>query len=181
MIICNGSPKTGTHLLLKAVVMFGGECKLALHSHNPYPHTYGALDKHLHITRSPRNVVASWMRFTKIPFTEENYCNTIQHIVDEMSGYIGWVHDPYTFHVKYEELLTDEKYLKDLAKFINKDLKIKHFENIWGGTPTFTGEPCIWRDFWTPAMAVKWVECGGLELETSLGYDPTKVWIRKKP
>jgi len=179
MIICNGAYKTGTHLLWKAVLMFGYEFNPESHRHDPYPHSYADTDKHLHITRSPRNVVASWLKFNKIPFSEENYIGQIEYIIDNMSVYVGWLSAPNTLNIKFEELLTDPNQINVIAEFIGMEPVENHFIDLWGQTPTFTPDPSIWRDFWTPVIATKWVESGGLELEMALGYDPMKVWVRE--
>lgn len=178
MIVVNGSPKTGTNLLLKTVVMFGAEAKLAIHDHIPYSRK--SLDaKYLHITRSPRNVVASWVRFNKLELNEKNYIDNIPYIVQEMSEYIGWMTDADTLHIKFEELLTDSTQIDRIGAYIGLPPITDHWLNIWGGTPTFTNSLSVWRDFWTPGMAVEWVKNGGIELENVLGYDPSKEWVRE--
>lgn len=181
MIICNGSPKTGTHLLLKTVFMFGDEFKLALHRHTPFEN-YETDKKYINIFRSPRNVIGSWLKFTGQEVTEDNYIKEILPRTFEMWQYTEWwkCKDKNVMNVKYEELLTDTKVLNDIAKFLNKPKKQDHFKNIWGGTPTYTGSPFLWRDIWTDRLENVWKANSGIELENALGYDPHKVWIRKK-
>lgn len=183
MLICNGSPKTGTHLLLKTLVLFGEDCKLAIHSHTPYSQKKDGV-KYINIFRSPRNVIGSWLRFTRQDVTEQNLIKNIPSLVQEMFGYVEWWTDKsdkdFVLNVKYEELLTNYKIIDDIATFINKAKKVDHFKKIWGGTPTFTNTPFIWRDHWTDVLEATWVNNGGLILENAIEYDPYKVWIRRK-
>lgn len=180
-IICNGSPKTGTHLLLKTIYLFGDEYKLAIHSHTSFSER-DIKSRYINIFRSPRNVVGSWLKFTEQDVTAENYIKNIPRMIQEMNGYVGWWHckEKNVLNVKYEELLTDPKTIKKISKFISKTEKPNHFKKIWGGTPTFTGKPFIWRDFWSYELEQAWQEYGGDDLENSLGYDPYKIWTRKK-
>ena len=161
--------------------MFGGDSKLSIHRHTPYDHKEED-KRYINIFRSPRNVVGSWLKFTKQDITPINYIQAIPDLIKEMSSYSGWLGDKSkdVLNVKFEELLTAKKTLKNVAKFIGKTRKHNHFKNIWGGTPTFTGSPFIWRDHWTPAIEYTWVINGGEVLENTWGYDPHKIWLRKK-
>lgn len=191
MIYCNGSPKTGTHALLKALWLFGGEYKLAIHSHTSHKDKVTGA-RYINIFRSPRNVIGSWLKFTTQEVTESNMIKVIPDLVREQFDYAGWWvdKDPNILNIKYEELLTLPKVVDDIQSFLNKDKKAgsvlavkteTHYKDIWGGTPTFTGNPFIWRDNWSNALETTWINAGGLILEDALEYDPKKVWIRKKP
>jgi hypothetical protein len=181
MLICNGSPKTGTHLLLKTLYLFGGDCKLAIHNHVQYAHRKENVT-HINIFRSPRNVIGSWLKFTGQELTEVNFIKAIPTLVKEMFDYVEWYTKPpeNCLNVKFEELLTLPKITIDIGKFLNKTPVKDHFKKIWGGTPTFSGKLFIWRDHWTSDIDTTWVNSGGLILENDLQYDPDQVWIRKK-
>jgi len=169
LCICNGSSKTGSHLLLKAVSLFYGHIGLPQHEHTPY---FAKRDdrKYLHITRNPRNVLISWCRFMGIELTDENLLEQIPIIIDEMREYVPWLGDTEVLNVKFEELLDDPKHLDRISEFINMPLVANHFENLWGRTYTFTGRLSDWRDYWSDELQESWVKFGGLKLEADLGY-----------
>lgn len=169
MIVCNGSPKTGTHLLLKAVYLFGGVGFSASHAHK----SFGCriLGKHLHIKRNPRNVLLSWVRFSGNELKTHNIISEIDHIIKEMTTYKGWLDDGETLNVSFELLLSDKKELERVSGFLGLPLVDDHFSLLWGGTRTFTNNLIKWKDHWNDEINEVWVKAGGLELEKDFGYN----------
>ncbi len=173
-IICNGSPKTGTHLLLKSIYLFGGLGYTAVHKHDPN------LSNCIHIKRNPRNVLISYIRhFDKSNLTTENITKHIPIIIKEMSSYINLLSDSNVLNVSFEKLLTNSNELERISKFIDLPLIDDHFKKIWGNTPTFTNKLSNWREHWNEEINNKWIELGGVELENTFGYsDKDKQLIR---
>lgn len=175
MIHCNGSPKTGTHLLVKSVRMFN--CVIASHNHNPEL----SPTKHIHIRRNPRNAIISYLRMDKTELTSKNIISKMKLFIDEYSQYVHLLSDKNILNVSFEDLLTDENELKRIADFIGFPLVDNHFKMLWGNTATFTGSLSNWRDYWCRDIIKAWSELGGVELENSLGYNPDtdKIKVRK--
>jgi len=175
MIHCNGSPKTGTHLLVKSVRMFNSV--LVSHNHNPKLSS----DKHIHIKRNPRNALISYLRMDKVELTPNNIINRMKTFIDEYSKYIHLLDDKAILNVSFEDLLTDENELKRIAEYIDLPLVDNHFKLLWGNTMTFTGSLSNWRDYWCNDIVDSWFIFGGVELERALGYNPDtdKIKVRK--
>ena len=176
MIVCNGASKTGTHLLLKAVYLFGSVGFTATHAHKKYgSKIYG---KHIHIKRNPRNVLISWLRFTGQDLTDKNLLRNMPHVINEMNEYLGWLNDKDTLNVSFENLLTDEKEIKRISDFIEVPLSADHFRKLWGDTPTFTNSLSNWRESFSDKIKKEWGLMGGHELERLLGYAPDSESIK---
>lgn len=176
MITINGSPKTGTHLLQKAVVLFGVDYLLTKYTHSLDEKEIEG--KHLHIIRNPRNVLISWMRFNKNNFNEKDIINTIPSIIKEMKEYTKWLDDKNVFNTKFEILLTDPNELIKIGKFLGEKPIDNHFKLIWGGTKTFTNSLSNWREYWSDSIGIAWEKSGGLELENVLGYNIDDNYVR---
>lgn len=168
MIICNGSPKTGTHFSLKAVRMFGGRCILAVHRHDV------AVDssnhKHIHIIRCPRNALVSYLRMQKIEPLRSNIIKEIPRFIEEYTGYLHYLDDDNTLNIRFESLLNNPEELNKIAVFLDKPLAHDHFNRMKGGTATYNETPSDYKEFWHSKIARKWAEFGGDVLESKLGY-----------
>ena len=174
MILCNGSPKTGTHLLVKAVRLFGGDAQLSNHNHNP-----NLSEPHIHIIRNPRNALISYLRMSKIELLRSNIIKEMPRFIAEYSEYIKLLDRKDVLTVTFENLLTDESELEKISAFIDLPLIDNHFRKLWGQTMTFTGELSNWRDHWAHTkIDRKWQEYGGLALESALGYAPDTDTIK---
>jgi len=173
MIVCNGAPKTGTHLLLKTVYLFGGLGYTAKHEHKPFVESFNC--KHIHIRRNPRNVLISYIRhFDNADLSKRNIIKHMPIVIEEMKPYIPWIKDKNTLNVTFEDLLTDEKELSRIADYLGFDLAYDHFKKIWGNTSTFTGNLSNWRDWWDEEIDKEWDKNGGRALEAMLGYKQEK-------
>lgn len=169
MILCNGSPKTGTHLLLKAARMFGGRCVLSVHRHDI------AIDsiehQHIHIIRCPRNALISYLRMQNIEPLRSNIIKEIPRFIEEYSSYLHYLDDQNTLNIRFESLLNNPSELDRIAGFLGKPLVLNHFDRIKGGTATYNETPSEYKEFWlNSTIARKWTEFGGDVLESKLGY-----------
>ena len=168
-VVCSGAPKSGTHLLLKAVGLFGGHLDQPEHLHEPYWHK-SARKRYINIKRNPRNTLISWVRYNRLPLDEESIFSQVAIVVAEGFTYIPWLSDRDTLTVEFENLNSDPQELAKIAEFIGKPLVKDHYPKLWGSTKTFTGKLSNWREHWTPALEAEWVRCHGIELEQALGY-----------
>lgn len=196
MILCNGQPKTGTHLLVKTVRLFEGCKTKAIHSHynadRVIPDDLRKRVKHIEIIRNPRNVLMSWARFTDGFWKRENIFKYIPNILDNYHKHLIYIEDPDVLTVKFEKLLTDPTELDKIAEFIDRPLIEDHFKKLWGDTYTFTGTKekpvnlSNWKDYWPKPIEQdyegwdsRWDKYGGYDLEERLGYDPYETFVRK--
>jgi len=177
MIDCNGSPKTGTHLLVKAVRLFGSTAIMASHNHDP-----DLSGSHIHIIRNPRNALISYLRMQQVDLLRTNIIKEMPRFIAEYSEYVNLLSRDDVLTIRFESLLTEESELLKISKFIGLPLINNHFRKLWGQTNTFTGKLSNWREYWSHSKVQrKWSELGGLALESALGYAPDtdKIEVRK--
>ena len=180
MLYCTGAPKSGTHLLLKALHLFGGKGLTAVHSHKDHNSNWNVADKRVHIIRNPRNVVISWARYQKLPRNDFTIIGSMDYILKRINGHFGWLEEKSVLTVRFEELLTNPSILKSIGKHIDMPLIENHFELLWGNTLTFTDDLTEWRDFWTDDVAEAWAKKGGVEIENKMCYFNTDKQIISK-
>lgn len=168
-IVCTGAPKSGTHLLLKAVRLFYNNIGLPFHEHVPHGNRK-ADAKYINIVRNPRNTLVSWLRYNRLPVDEKHLIQEMPAVIKEGAGYIGWLEDVDCLNVRFELMNTDPKEVAKIAAYIDKPLIENHYSKMWGGTKTFTGRLSHWPHYWTQAVNDRWVELGGINLENRLGY-----------
>jgi len=170
MLYCTGAPKTGTHLLLKALHLFGEGGQDAIHSHKDHNFYWSAEDKRVHIIRNPRNTLISWVRYMKLERNDRTIIKSMDFMIRRMLGHVGWLNEPHCLTVRFEELLSDPKVLESISQYLNMPLTENHFESLWGDTVTFTGDLTNWEDWWTEEVDKAWIDKGGVELELKMGY-----------
>lgn len=170
MIYCNGSPKNGTHLLLSSVRLFGGQCFLAQHKHEPSL-SLNADDKHIHIARNPRNALISYMRMNNIELSVKNIINEIPRLIEEQSSYLHYLKDTKTLNIKFEKLVNSPGELNRISKYLDMPLMDDHFNLSKKGVATWTGRLSNWVELWNCRINSAWIVNGGHELEIELGYD----------
>lgn len=191
MILCNGAPKTGTNLLLKAIRMFPGQMHNCKHGHVPYDqrNKLQKFTKHVQIYRNPRNQLISWLRMKNIPPTLKNMAEQMPVIMKYNNEHEIWLRKAALLNihvVRFEYLLTDPNELQKLADYLKLDLIPNHFEKLWGGSYTFTNNLSNWQDHWpkpienayTPFMR-KWREAHGLHYEQLMGINPQETFLRQ--
>jgi|TARA_R110000744_G_scaffold47410_4_gene104400 hypothetical protein len=170
MLYCTGAPKTGTHLLLKALHLFGGAGLAAIHSHKDHNFRWRVEDKRVHIIRNPRNVVISWVRYQKLPRNNQTIIGSMDYIIKRVNGHFGWLKEETVLTVRFEELLTDPSVIKKIGIHIGMAPVDNHFESLWGNTLTFTDDLTNWKDFWNDEVNAAWKAKGGIEIENKLNY-----------
>lgn len=182
MIIINGTKKSGTHALLRLVDLFVDTIPSEVeHSHVPFSKR-GKIKyyKHIHISRSPRNVLVSLVRrVTKENVTEDELMYWMSHVLDDIRSFMPWTLSKKCLNVRFEELLSDPAEIKRISDYLGLPLAKDHFKNIWGRTRTSTFNLSKWHDHWTDDLEKKWFEYGGHALESILGYDPYKKYVRR--
>lgn len=178
MYLCNGSPKTGTHLLCRVVALFENSARSIEHVHEPWQD--GLNEKHIHITRIPRNVIISALRFfnPRDGITEDSIIRQIPLTINEMNSYLQWSYSDGVLNVMFEKILSDEDELKRISDYLNLPIVDDHFYRMWGGTSTFSGKLSNWRDHWSDNIEKVYAECGGIKLESALGYNRETIFIR---
>lgn len=169
-VVCTGAPKSGTHLLLKAVRLFYSNIGLPFHEHVPHE-SRKVGEKYINIIRNPRNTLISWLRFSRLPVDEKHLIEEMPAIIKEGAGYLGWLEDDDCLNVRFEALNTDPRELDKIAAYIDKPLIKDHYSKLWGGTKTFTGRLSHWPPYWTPRAKAEWKRLGGINLEARLGYE----------
>ena len=181
MSVCvNGCPKSGTHALLKAcelLGMFVGDV-----SHIPFgqPLPTGTT-KHCFIIRDPRNVMISWMRMNGMTVTDGTFMALAQQpegtqsLLQVAESYAGWINDPNTFCVKFEDLIASAAPMQNLATYLGVPYLDTAFPNLPGYTVTWTGDGATpaysdYTTIWTPALQAYWAANGGPALLAAFGY-----------
>lgn len=173
-ILCNGTPKAGTNLLVKAVRSFAPEMvHRSQHGHYKTPldeATHDKFDRHVEIIRYPKNIIGSWFRFKDIPYTTRDFRVEIPIRMKSIREHLGWLSRDDVHVVKFEELLTDPQALEGIGEYLGLPTWGGQFNNLWGHTYTFTGKLTNYKDYWNPEVDALYRLHGGYELEEALGY-----------
>lgn len=169
--IINGFPKSGNHALLKACQLLG----LPIPSVNHLPYSKKTSGKHILIIRDPRNILVSKLRFEGSRVTPGMVISKFRlfdkkSLVEEMAEYEGWLTDPDTLVVKFEELVSDPSIIKKIAEFVDTPYIEGAFEELPGLTRTWTGALSNYQDYWTQDVANVWDAEGGPELLKRWNY-----------
>jgi len=175
MTICvNGSPKSGTHALLKACELLGVNPYMV--NHIPFGNTLPeGTDKHIVIFRDPRNVVISWLRFQRKDITEGTIIAAATNTVKLQSQFVGWMNDPSTLILKFEDLIKNDAEIRKLANYLGVNYLDSAFPNLCGFTRTWTGSGRTpnysdYTKYWTPAVEAFWASEEPAALLNTLGY-----------
>ena len=182
LVICNGNAKAGRHALTKTVELLGvpwdqhdvgkpGRC-VSGHwpTRNPPPE-----GKHIHVIRHPRNMLVSWVRFTKAEFAPGYLIGSFKSfsmgrpIYEEFAGYVGWLTEPGVLTVSFEDLIAD-KADTVIAEFLGVPVAPGIPERRPGGTVTWSGELSDWTEYWSDEIEAAWQTARGPEIERMFGY-----------
>ncbi len=171
MIIANGFPKTGNHALVKACELLGIPTEGV--QHIPYAEKEPG-KRYTVIVRDPRNVVISMIRFRGKQVTPGTFLSCFRKFEDapliaEMDKFAGWLTDPAVHVVRYEDLIRDDRTMRDLAKWVG----VRYIPGAWEGLPgltmTWNAEHSDYRAIWTQVQD-SWERAGGGELLRTWGY-----------
>lgn len=169
-VTTSGFPKSGCHALAKACQLLGQPCRPL---HLPYfsvPH-----GPHIFIKRDPRNILVSWLRFSEQPVTPGMAITAFRRfqtrpLVDEMAEYQGWLTDPGTLVVRYEDLIADDAEMRRIADHLG----VPYIDGAWASLPRLTYSwrwpHSTWQAVWTPEVDAVWQSEGGPELMAAWGY-----------
>ena len=167
MITCNGAMKTGTHLLLSAVSLFGVKTR---HAHDEHGVTVAG--PHLHVIRHPKNVLVSWCRYVYQNDSEQILIDNMFRAIRPVMAFAPWLDEEGVLTVRYEYLLEDPNSIEIMGRFLGLEPVEDHHKRIHGTGPTYTGNPCHWQDHWTPRLQQAWEDADGREAEIAYGYLP---------
>ncbi|MBV8666732.1 MAG: sulfotransferase domain-containing protein [Burkholderiaceae bacterium] len=151
-------------------------------SHIPYGQTLpNGTTKHVFIKRDPRNTLISWMRYNWMSVTEGTIMAAIGiptpdgTLLQVADSYLGWLTDPSTYVVKFEDLISNEATLEGVATFLGVPYIAGSFANLPGYTTTWTGTGTTpaysdYTQVWTSNLASFWTANGGDTLVSAYGY-----------
>lgn len=170
MVTTSGFPKSGNHALVKAVQLLGQPCKV---SHLPYGEPVAG--KHIFIKRDPRNIICSWLRFNGQQVTQGTFLTAFRSfqdrsLVEEMAAFEGWLSDPETLVVRYEDLIATDGAMRAIAEFLDLPYLDGAFEALPGMTRTWFSDHSDYRTIWTPEVDAVWSSEGGPDLLSRWGY-----------
>jgi hypothetical protein len=171
-LITNGFPKSGNHALVKAVQLLGQPCQV---SHIPFS-SEGLDNTHrIFIKRDPRNIVCSWLRFNNKPVTPGMFISAFRQfqsvsLCEEMAEYAGWLAEPNTLIVKYEDLIATDMEMRRIAAYLGVPYIPGAFENLPGLTRTWYSNHSDYNTIWTSDVDIVWANEGGAELLKTWGY-----------
>lgn len=167
-ITTSGHPKSGCHLLTKAVQLLGVNCGVE-HLECPVTVLPSMFEdgKHVFIKRDPRNVVISWLRFHGRPATRGMFMTALSDfyqgrtLAESFARYEGWLDDPHTLVIRFEDLSTEKSELVRIAEYLN----VPYLDDAWpalpGGTMSWSGKHSDYREIWTPQVERAWDQAGG--------------------
>lgn len=172
MIIANGFQKAGNHALVKACQLLGVPCDV---NHTPFGQLPKDTTKHILITRDPRNIIVSWLRFRNNPVTPGMFITKFRKfdtdsLVNQMKMYEGFLTDPNTLVVKYEDLVSSPAEMKRIADYLGVPYLDGAFEELPGMTRTWNDEHSDYKKIWTPEVEKVWVGEGGNDLLKKWNY-----------
>lgn len=170
-VTINGFPKHGNHPLVKGVQLLGVPCQV-----NHIPFGEPVEGKHIFIKRDPRNALVAWLKMNGQPPAAGTFLSAFRQfqsasLVEEMAAYEGWLSDPDTLVVRYEDLIANDDELRAIAAFIGTPYIEGAFENLPGLTRTWTGPiHSDYRTIWAAEIQTDWITEGGPGLLARWGY-----------
>lgn len=171
-VVANGYPKMGNHALVKALQLLGEPCEV---NHIPFEKPLPHAGPHLLIKRDPRNALISWMRFCQKPVTPGMFVSTFRWVEHStyriaLAEYEGWLADPATFVVKFEDLIASDTEMRRIAAHLDIPYLDGAWEELPGLTTTWTGKLSDYRDIWNPYVEGCWKTGDGDGILRRWGY-----------
>lgn len=173
MIFTNGFPKSGCHALVKAVQLLGQPCDV---NHVPYGGEIPDGAHHIFITRDPRNVCLSWLRFRGDPETPGIFLTYFRRfddggsLIERLGAFEGWLNNPSVYVVRFEDLIAFDVVMRSIASWLGVPYLDGAWESLPGLTYSWTGRYSDYRTIWTPEVDAVWHAEGGPELLSRWGY-----------
>ena len=177
-VLCIGIPKSGTNMTVKVCRLLGVNPSEHMHTANYH---LAEAQKVAYVYRNPRNVLLSALRYRNHQRRGWEDTITDEKLIDVAfdffnapiwavyRGYEKWLtSNAYCF--KYEDMVTGAA-ADGLADYLGVARRADIAERLAeGGTPTWTGKPSRWEDFWSDAIDKVWLDEGMVEIERELGY-----------
>ena len=145
---------------------------------NHFPFADGLPDgvtHHVFAVRDPRNVVVSWLRFQGDVVTPGKFLARFRWFDDaplceSMARFEGWLDDPRTIVVRYEDLIADDREMRRIAAALGIPYVDGAFEELPGLTRTWYARKSDYAEVWTPDVIAAWYAERGGDLLSRWGY-----------
>ena len=170
-VFCNGFPKSGNHALVKAVQLIGHPCEVNHRScADGLPPN---VTHHILVTRDPRNIIVSWLRFNREAVTPGTFLSKFRRfqrgtLDEDMSDFEWWLGSAHV--VKYEDLVANAKAMVGIAVYLGTPYIAGAWENLEGHTVTYNKVHSDYRNIWTNQVQDDWSAEGGDDLLKRWGY-----------
>ena len=178
LVFAHGFMKSGNHALIKALKLLGfwtAPVHIPFGTAIPTGYTHN-----IFIKRDPRNIMLSVMRIFKDASTPEaliTSCKDLDYggestkdFFELLDKWSGWLTDPNTFVVKFEDLIASDAEMKRIAKYLKVPYKVGSFEKLPGDTATWNEEHTDYKDVWTQEVQDLWSSDAGTSLLIKWGY-----------
>lgn len=174
-----GFPKHGNHALVKALQLLGCPARVR---HIPWAEESAYRDApRVFIMRDPRDAIISMLRMHRHPVTPGMFLTWFRAwrtddgpegvpLALAMAEYEGWLTDPDTLVVRFEDLKADSQALRRIAAHIGVPYLEGAWESLPGLTRTWNDTPSDYRIIWTPEIEAAWNAEGGSALLARWGY-----------
>ena len=175
LVFAHGFMKSGNHAIIKALKLLGfwtAPVHIPFGQAIPTGYTHN-----IFIKRDPRNILISVMKSLGDPMTPEaliarvadvNYSDgSIKNFFQLLDKWTGWLTDPNTFVVKYEDLIANDIEMRRIATYLGVPYIEGSFERLPGDTATWSAEQSDYTTLWTPEIQALWGSVVGTKILTN--------------
>jgi hypothetical protein len=184
IVLVNGIPKSGTHVLVRAMDVYG---VAHFHDHVDTSNIRATCRKHprhIIITRELRDTLTAYIHHAGLPYTQDSLIyifhryHSQQHYSTYVEGFVGWRKVPSVLFTRFEDLVYRNHHLPDIASYVEAPYSDSDYDQIINyKTRTYRGpRHSKWTDVWSPAMDVLWEEYGMPRLNALWGYNDGDVY-----